>query len=286
MFECVINISEGVDAERLAALRRAAGDACVDVHTDPDHHRSVFTLADASLTIVAAAARTLTMAAFDALDLRAHTGVHPRFGIVDVVPFVALNDTPDARRDAVSAALEYADWVGGELDVPAFLYGDADPQHRTLPEVRRDAFVTRAPDVGPAEPDPRWGAVAVGARPPMLAVNVELDTEDLNAARAIAKRVRERDGGLPGVRALGFPIASRRVVQVSMNLTDLPATGMEAACTAVRDAAEAEGLRVHRVELVGLVPRAEFARWSDGFRAWADLDADVVIEQRVTARSQ
>jgi glutamate formiminotransferase len=200
--------------------------------------------------------------------------------VVDVVPFVAL-DEPTAV--AVDAACAFARWIAEDLGVPAFLYGDADPEHRTLPETRRDAFVRRAPDCDPTSGDPRAGAVAVGARPPLVAVNCRLDRDDVALARDIAHRVRERDGGLAGVRALGFRLDSAAAAQVSMNVTDLDATGVEGACRQVRRLAEAAGATVAEVELVGLVPATEQQRWSEEFRSWSGLGPEVTIEARLAA---
>jgi glutamate formiminotransferase len=165
-----------------------------------------------------------------------------------------------------------------------FLYDEADPAGRTLPETRRDAFAGRPPDVGPNTPHPRLGAVAVGARPPLVAVNCWLDTDDIRLAREVAAAVRERGGGLPGVRALGLAVASRGGVQVSMNLVALDRTGLERACTAVRARVEAVGRRVSRVELVGLVPAAELDRCRPAFLAWAGIGPEVTIEARLAAR--
>jgi glutamate formiminotransferase len=171
--------------------------------------------------------------------------------------------------------------VAAELDLAVFLYDDADPERRSLPDARRDAFVSRSPDRGPSSPHERLGAVAVGARPPLVAVNCWLDTRDVAVGRAVAAAVRERDGGLPGVRALGFSLPGAGTTQVSMNLVDLAATGLEAACTEVRRRAEAAGARVTQVELVGLVPAAELARCSQPFLDWAGLGLDVTIESRL-----
>jgi glutamate formiminotransferase len=150
--------------------------------------------------------------------------------------------------------------------------------------VRADAFTRRLPDVGPGEPHPQLGASAVGARPPLVAVNCWLDRDDVALAKNLATAIRARDGGLPGVRALGLPVGSRGQVQVSMNATDLGATGVEAACTAVRAGAEAAGARVERVEWVGLIPEAEVARCSPTFRAWSGLDRSRTIEARLAER--
>jgi glutamate formiminotransferase len=276
VLECVANVSEGRDRARLDRLAAATGPALLDVHTDPDHHRAVFTIAHTDPAVTEAAARDLARAVAGELTLAGHDGVHPRLGALDVVPFVALAPTPPAA--AVGAARRFAGWVATELGVPAFLYDDADPGHRTLPSVRRDAFRGRAPDEGPAAPHPELGAVAVGARPPLVAVNVELDRDDLALARDVAREVRERDGGLPGVRALGLQLGSRHRAQVSMNLADLDTTGIEAACTAVRARIEAAGAHVERVELVGLAPAAALAACSTEFLAWSGLSERASIE--------
>jgi glutamate formiminotransferase len=196
-----------------------------------------------------------------------------------VVPFVALDDDAPAR--AVAAAREFAAWVADALDIPVFLYDAADPEARTLPDARRDAFVRRAPDAGPPAPHPALGAVAVGARPPLVAVNCELAFDDVVLARRIAAAVRERDDGLPGVRALGLHLERAGRAQVSMNLVALERTGVEEACTAVRDRARAAGNDVARVELVGLLPAAELARCDPAFLAWAGLGPDQTIEARL-----
>ncbi len=164
-----------------------------------------------------------------------------------------------------------------------FFYGDADDQQRTLPTLRAEAFDVRPPDVVPSRPDPHIGAIAVGARPVLVALNCELDRDDLALARAVASEIRERDGGLPGVRALGLRLASRSRVQVSMNLVALERTGVEAACTEVRDRAQAAGAEIARVELVGLLPAAELARCRADFLAWSGLSAAQTIESRLAS---
>jgi glutamate formiminotransferase len=281
MLECVPNVSEGRDPRVIAALTAACGASLLDVHTDPDHHRSVFTLAGPGLrdaeTAVAALARTVS----ELVDVSDHMGVHPRLGALDVVPFVALDEDHDI---AAGAAAAFATWVAIELAVPVFLYDDADPKRRSLPELRREAFVTRPPDAGPLAPHPRLGAMAVGARPPLIAVNCWLDTNDVIVAGAIARTIRETDGGLAGVRALGLMLASEDVAQVSLNLVDLPVTGLEEACNAVRGYADRDGFEVTKVEIVGLIPDAEFTRCSAEFRAWAGLTGDLTIESRLAAR--
>jgi glutamate formiminotransferase len=274
MLECVANLSEGRRTGVLESLARACGQSLLDVHVDADHHRSVFTLAGPGTTDAEAAARSLTRAAAEHLDLTDHAGVHPRIGAVDVVPFVALDGS--APAEAVRAAREFAGWITSELGVPAHLYGDADPEGRTLPEVRAHARH--------AAGEARLGAVAVGARPVLVAVNCDLEHDDVDVARAIATTVRARDGGLPGVRALGLHLASRARAQVSMNLVDLAATGLEEAAWAVRREARARGTDVAGVELVGLLPRAELARCSREFLEWTELGDGSTIEARLVQR--
>lgn len=278
MLECVPNVAEGRRDDVVGSLAAACGPSLLDVHRDADHHRCVFTLAGPAARDAEHAARRLARAVAESgLDVSMQRGVHPRLGLLDVVPFTAL----DGENDATEAARTFGSWLAAGLGVPVFFYGAADDRGVSLPDVRRDAFTRRAPDVGPARPHPRLGATAVGARPLMVAVNCELDRDDLELARDIARRVRERDGGLPGVRALGFALASRHRAQVSMNLVALGSTGIEAACTAVRDLARTAGAEVSSVELVGLLPRAELTRCSDGFRGWSGLSDDHTVEARL-----
>lgn len=278
MLECVPNVSEGRDTRALDALAQTCGASLLDLHVDPDHHRSVFTLAGPDDGDAESTVRRLASAVANHVDLTAHAGVHPRIGALDVVPFVALDGTPN---DAVDAARAFSSWVAEKLELPVFLYGDADPLHRSLPDVRRHAFTERRPDVGPSEAHPRLGAVAVGARPVLVAVNCELDRDDLALARSLARGVREADGGLRGVRAFGFALESVGRVQVSLNLVDLTTTGLQPACEAVRALARARGADVARVELVGLLPASELERCDEVFRAWSGISADQTIESRL-----
>ena len=179
MLECVVNISEGRDRSVIDAIARSAGDALLDVHTDADHHRSVLTLLGES------APRAVARAAVERLDIRDHRGAHPRIGVVDVVPFVALDGS--TVDDALAARDAFSTWAADELAVPCFRYGP----ERTLPDIRRGAFTTLAPDVGPAEPHPTAGAMAVGARPVLVAYNVWLAEPDLALAKQLAAGSQE-----------------------------------------------------------------------------------------------
>jgi len=281
VLECVANVSEGRDLVALRELAERCGPSLLDVHTDADHHRSVFTLAGPGADDAAPAARALADAVAHYVTIVAHDGVHPFLGALDVVPFVALTETPAARRGAAQTAREFAQWWAETHDVPVFLYDDADPERRDLPSTRRDAFRSRGPDFGPDAPHPRLGASAVGARKPLVAINLLLAAEDPAIARQIAREVRERDGGLPGVRALGWMMDSIGRPQVSMNLVDLDRTGVEAACLQVRDLAHRQGTDVVSVELVGLVPQRDLDRCSDEFVRWARIDPGAAIEARV-----
>lgn len=278
LLECVANVSEGRRPGVLAELARAGGSALLDVHVDPDHHRSVFTLVGRGAEAGEAALR-LARAVASHVDIGAHEGVHPRLGALDVVPFVTL--AGGGPEEAAAEARHFARAVAEELAVPVFLYGDADPARGPLPAIRRRAFSSRAPDFGPPRPHPTLGAICVGARAVLVALNCELGRDDPALARAIAREVRERDGGLPGVRALGFRLASRGQAQVSMNLVDLGVTGIEAAVDCVARLARRAGTRVTGVELVGLVPEAELERCSPGFRSWSGLSEDRTIEARL-----
>jgi glutamate formiminotransferase len=278
VLECVVNVSEGRITTAIDALADAAGPALLDVHRDPDHNRSVFTIAanpHATLTAV----RRLAAATASTLDIATHRGVHPRLGVLDVVPFVALGDTP--AGSAVAAARAFSTWWASVYGVPCFLYDHADERRRNLPSVRRTAFHGRTPDFGPPHAHPRLGATAVGARPPLVALNCVLDGGLVEDAQAIARAARERDGGMPGVRALGFWLESRERPQVSMNLVDLERTGVERAWTQIAELARARGRSVTEIELVGLLPAAELARCGPAVRAAAHLDDLRTIEGRI-----
>ncbi len=276
-----MNVSAGRDLAAGRAIARACGPSLVDVHTDVDHQRSVFTLAGPGAHDSVGAARSLAAAVAAGVSIVAYDGVHPLLGALDVVPFVALDATEVEQRAAVAAARAFGEWWAGTRSVPVFLYDDADTAGRSLPETRRDAFRSRAPDFGPRVPHPTLGATAVGARKPLVALNLWLDTPDVAVARRIAHHVRERDGGLPGVRALGLMMTSRARAQVSMNLVDLERTGMETACRAVRERCGLEHTAVTSVEVVGLVPRRELERCSHEFLAWAGIDAGSALEARI-----
>lgn len=254
MLLSAVNISEGRAGRALERIIAAAGGDLLDVHRDEHHHRSVLTVAGQE------AARRVAAAAVAAIDLRRHTGVHPRLGAVDVVPFVPEGDSTPG--DAARARDDFVAWAAAALQLPALVYGDG---FRTLPEVRRGARFELLPH-------PTAGAVAVGARSPLVAYNVWLAEPDLRLATRVAAAVRG-----PGIRALGLPVGGR--VQVSMNLIDPLHVGPADAYDAV-----AARARVAGAELVGLVPDAVLdavprERWAE-----LDLDADRSIEARLRGR--
>jgi glutamate formiminotransferase / 5-formyltetrahydrofolate cyclo-ligase len=279
--ECVINVSEGRDMDRLRTVARACGPSLVDVHADPDHHRSVFTLAGPGPRDAVGGARSLAAAVAEQCSIVDHAGEHPRFGALDVVPFVALGGTKVERAQAADEARAFGEWWAKEFAVPVFLYDDADPEQRDLPSARSTSFRSRAPDFGPDAPHPRLGASAVGARLPLVAVNCILVSRDIIVARRIAREMRERTGGLRGVRALAFFLPDARRAQVSMNLVDLEQTGVQDGCLHVRALAQRYGTDVAGVELVGLIPRRDLDRCTDDFLQWSRLDAESTVEVRV-----
>lgn len=262
MLEAVPNVSEGRDGSVIAAVEAtfAEGGATVlDVHSDVDHHRSVYTLVatDAELVdaLVAGIARAVEL-----VDLRLHEGVHPRVGVADVVPLVPL-EPGDMPRAAV-AAREVAGRLGAELGLPVFLYGEVGGGRRPaffrrggLEELaRRVAAGELVPDEGPRGIGPRSGAALVGARKPLVAYNLELETGDVEVAREIAAAVRESSGGLPGLQAIGLPLPSSGRAQVSMNVIDVDAAPLHEVVLRVRAEAHERGVEVRSGELVGLVP--------------------------------
>jgi glutamate formiminotransferase / 5-formyltetrahydrofolate cyclo-ligase len=261
VLECVVNVSEGSHADVVARIGDSAGADLLDTHTDPDHNRSVYTLVGED------APRAVARAAVELLDLRTHEGVHPRLGVLDVVPFVPLGDATPAG--ALAARDRFAAWLAEELGVPAFAYGP----ERTLPDVRRLAFRGLAPDTGPPAPHPTAGATAVGARPVLVAWNVWLAEPDIGLARRVAKAVRDEH-----VRALGLAVAGG--AQVSMNLVAPDVVGPAEAWDRV--AAQAP---VDRAELVGLVPRSVLDRTDRGRWRQLGLAEDRTIEHRLARRT-
>ncbi len=269
--ECVPNVSEGRDGALIDAFARAIADAgaqLLDVHADPDHNRSVFTFLGPAET-AERAALALSRAVVQTLDLRVHRGGHPRFGVVDVIPFVPLQGA--SMRDAVRSAHRLGAALAADLHLPVFYFGAAAirPERAELPAIRagqfeglaaRMAAAAGSPDAGPLRPHPSAGAVAIGARGVLIAFNAVLDTRDLEVARAIARAIRASSGGLPEVRAIGVCLPSRGRVQVSMNLLAYHRTGVPVVMDAVDREATSRGVTVLEFELVGCAPADAFQR--------------------------
>ncbi|HEX9437327.1 MAG TPA: glutamate formimidoyltransferase [Candidatus Limnocylindria bacterium] len=263
--ECVPNVSEGRrgDAiDRMAdAIRSVNGVRLLDRTSDVDHNRSVFTFAGPPET-VETAAHALVDAAVREIDLRAHKGEHPRIGAVDVVPFVPLAGT--TMEECVAIAHRFGRAVADRHELPVYFYAKAAtrPDRVRLPDIRRPQFeglqdaiaTTHVPDAGPARVHPTAGAMVTGARPPLIAFNIELDTADVTVAKRIAKEIRESSGGLAAVQALGFELTDPPRAQVSMNLLDASVTSLARVWHEVEERAGSSGVRILRGELIGLMP--------------------------------
>lgn len=282
LFEVVPNFSEGRCEKTLELLSEAAGRSLLDVHADASHHRSVLTLAG-STGGLRASALSLFEIALRHIDLRGHHGEHPRIGALDVLPFVPLGKA--TMEQAVRLALSVARDIGATDSVPVFLYGDADPNRRPLPRIRRGGLpgltnrLARSEirsDFGPQRLHPSAGGIAVGAREPLIAFNVNLDTPNVETAHAIARRIRTSSGGLPALRAIGIrqedPVSRRVLAQVSMNLLDWRQTSLADAFQRVLDAAGAAHTGVVHSEIVGLVPRAA---------TWDGMEMDIALREPI-----
>jgi glutamate formiminotransferase/glutamate formiminotransferase/formiminotetrahydrofolate cyclodeaminase len=285
--ESVPNFSEGRDRATLDALAGAlsARARLLDVHADTDHNRSVFTLVADEDDLVEALVAAIACAR-ERIDLRRHEGAHPRVGAADVVPVVPVR--PADMERAKRAALALAERVGGELDLPVFVYGELAPgrgpaffRAEGLEGLRRRVESGElAPEFGPALIDERSGAVLIGARRPLIAFNVNLRGE-LESAREIASAIRERDGGFPGVRALGLELPRAGCVQVSMNVEDWEAAALHELVAAIEREAAVRGAEVVGSELVGLMPGGAAAAAAGAALRIEGFDASRVLELRL-----
>jgi len=293
--ECVPNVSEGRRPEVIGRLLDAASSApgarLLDASSDPDHNRSVLTLAGEPGPLHRALVAIYEVA-LATVDLRSHRGVHPRVGAVDVAPFVPLRETPMAA--AVAAAEKLGEEVARRFGLPVYLYERAArrPERRLLAEIRRGGFegferkIAQegwAPDFGPRRVHATAGVTVVGARFFLIAFNAVLDTADVAVAKAVARQVRESGGGLPAVRAMGVYLATRGLAQVSMNLIDFRQTSMLAALSRVRAEAAALGASVVDTELIGLVPEEAVAGLAREALACSTFGMERVLEQRLRA---
>jgi glutamate formiminotransferase len=287
--ESVPNFSEGRDRAVLAELEESLSRPArlLDVHTDWDHHRSVFTLVGSGPELVETLLGGIARAA-ERIDLRRHEGAHPRIGAADVVPLVPLR--PEHEPAAREAALALGERVGAELGLPVFFYA------RLAEDGREPAFFRRgglaelqrrldagelAPDRGPAKLHPSAGGVLIGVRRPLIAFNVNLRGASVDTAREIARLVRERDGGFPGVRALGLDLPKAGLVQVSMNVTDWEAAALHEIVSRIAAEAEARGAEVAGSELVGLMPAGAAVEAAGSLLRIDGFDSRHVLELRL-----
>jgi glutamate formiminotransferase len=289
--ESVPNFSEGRDRATIDAIGEALSGTAelLDIHSDPDHNRSVFTLVGDEDELTAALVAGVACAR-ERIDLRRHEGAHPRIGAADVVPVIAV-DPADAGR-ARACALVVAGRIGAELQLPVFLYGESASGQSpaffrrggTDELQRRIDGGELAPDFGPAKLDERAGGVIVGARRPLIAFNVNLATDDADVAREIAAVVRERGGGFPGVRALGLSLPRAGHAQVSMNVEDYEAAALHDILARVEAEARERGVEVRAAELVGLMPAGAAAAAAGSMLRIDGFNSEHVLELRLLRR--
>ncbi|MEP6714022.1 MAG: glutamate formimidoyltransferase [Terriglobia bacterium] len=276
--ECVPNFSEGRNPAVVSTIAAAAGNLLLDATSDYDHNRSVLTFAG-SPQAVADAALAVARVAIAKIDLTHHTGVHPRLGAVDVIPFVPIEGI--ALVDCAELARETGARLWKELGVPVYLYEAAAfrPECRRLEDVRRMA-AQWPPDIGKGR-HPTAGACVVGARKFLIAWNINLRTADLAAAQNIARQIRESNGGLPAVKALGLSLARRNQVQVSINLVDFEITPLHVVFEAVAEACRKRHIEIEGSELIGMIPAAALAASAGHDLHWLNLGDDLILENRL-----
>jgi glutamate formiminotransferase / 5-formyltetrahydrofolate cyclo-ligase len=295
VIESIPNVSEGRRPEVVARLADAvgavAGVRLLDWSSDPSHNRSVFTLvgdAPALMTATLALVREAT----SAIDLRTHQGEHPRLGAVDVIPFVPIEGVTMA--ECVKLAKEVGAAVAAQYGVPVYLYEDAsdNPARKNLEDIRRGEFEGLAakmrtpgwaPDFGPAEPHPSAGATVVGARMPLIAFNINLATDRLDVAKKIAAAIRQSSGGFRYVKAAGFKLEDRGVVQVSMNLTNYEKTPVFRVFETVKREAARYGVAVLESEIVGLVPSAALVASAEFYLQLERFGSAQILENKLRA---
>lgn len=285
LVECVPNFSEGRRPEivrLIADAISAVAPACVlDTHIDPDHNRSVITFVAPPETVVVAAVNAVRRAS-DLIDMRTHQGEHPRLGATDVLPFVPVRGV--TMDDCVRAAHEAGTIIAHDLSIPVYFYERAAlrPERVNLEDVRRGAVSPEyAPDAGATHRHESAGAIVVGARPFLIAFNVILRSDDIAAARQIARTIRASNGGLPFVKALGFRLHTRGLVQVSMNLVNYEVTGMTAVYEAIKHESDLLGIEIDSTEIVGLVPQAALDRDAPFFSEAKTIEHQIRLCQSV-----
>jgi glutamate formiminotransferase/glutamate formiminotransferase/formiminotetrahydrofolate cyclodeaminase len=286
LIECVPNFSEGTDnriVESIVnAIAGAHGVAVLAYESDADHNRSVVTFAGAPGAVAEGALRGIEQAVRK-IDLRTHKGVHPRIGAADVVPFVPIRGV--TLEQTAEIAHEAGRVIWNRFGVPVYFYEAAAlrPEYRRLESIRRGGLL---PDLGGPEPHPSAGACIVGARKFLIAFNVNLRSADLEGARSIARQVRASSGGLPTVKAIGVPLPSRGIVQVSMNLTDFEIVGIYKAFDAVQCAARERSIEVLSSQLVGLIPRKALEGGDPASLKFEDFSPQRVLEERIAQTSR
>ncbi len=292
IIECVPNISEGRRREVAEAIAHAAdGPGCkvIDLSMDPDHNRSVITIVGKPSSL-ADGVLALAKKASELIDLNVHRGEHPRMGAVDVIPFIPVRGVTMA--DCVDLSRRVGERIAEDLGIPVYLYEESatSDERRNLATIRKGEFegfpekIAKPqwrPDFGSAKIHPTAGVVAVGAREFLIAYNIDLATSDLSVAKEIARAVRYSSGGLRYVKALGFPLAEKGIVQVSMNLTNFKKTPILRVFELVKREAEHRGVMVIGSEIVGTVPRAalyDVARMALQVRGFSD---NLILEERI-----
>jgi glutamate formiminotransferase len=298
LIECVPNFSEGrrpeVIEEIVRAVGQIAGVTLLDHSRDPTHNRSVVTFAGAAQPVVKAATAAVGRA-LELIDMEQHTGAHPRIGAVDVIPFVPLGTT--TLDECIDLARRFGEQIAQRFELPVYLYGAAAlrPDRQRLADVRRGQYEAlregigtdpdRTPDFGPSRLHPRGGAVAVGARKPLIAFNVNLASDDLALAKRIAHAIRESSGGLPAVQAMGVLLQNpgqARMAQVSMNLVDWERTGIAAVVHVIRRLAREGGTDIDHCELIGLAPAGALLEVAADTLGLREFSADQALELRLT----
>ncbi|HET6650127.1 MAG TPA: glutamate formimidoyltransferase [Candidatus Limnocylindria bacterium] len=297
LMECVPNFSEGRRAEVVEEIVRAVGQidgvTVLDHSRDETHNRSVVTFAGNAEPVVRAATAAVGRA-LELIDMEQHSGAHPRIGAVDVIPFVPLGTT--RIEECVDLARRFGEQIAQRFELPVYLYGEAAlrPERRRLANVRRGQYEglrdaissdpARAPDYGPARLHPKGGAVAVGARKPLIAFNINLRTDDLPTAIKIANAIRESSGGMPAVQAMGVLLenpGSSPMAQVSTNLVDWERTGIAAVVNEVRRLAREAGTDIDHCELIGLAPTGALLDVAADALGLRDFGADQALELRL-----
>ena len=292
LLECVPNISEGRDQKKIAPiseeLKKVKGVKLLDVSSDKDHNRSVFTFIGEP-GAVKNAALSMALKAIELVDMRNHHGAHPRLGTVDVVPFIPIQGVE--MGEAVQVAREFGRELG-KRGVPIFFYEEAttSPERKDLPSIRKGEYERLKeklndprwkPDEGPNSFNPKFGATVVGARFPLVAYNVNLETKDITVAKEIAKKVRFKDGGFPHVRGMAVDLKEKGMVQVSMNLTNYRVTNIPKVFEFIRDEALKRGVKIGGSEIIGLIPLGAFEGIAQSYLRCPEFSVRQIIEHRI-----